>query len=198
MRDGNFSLDHLVGFDLAGKTAGVVGTGRIGAIVARLLWHFRCEVLAHDPIIDEGLVGLGVHYVGLDELFARSHVVTLNCPLTAATHHLVDAARLRATRPGAMLVNTTRGKIVDNHALHDALTTGHLAMAALDDTEEEPAKLERWSPATNPLFSHPNCFITPHVAYVSVEALTECRRVAAENARAVLLGEPPPNPVPPR
>ena len=96
MRDGNFALDGLVGFDLAGKTAGVVGTGRIGALVARLLWHFRCEVVAHDPDRRPRVSwSSGSSYVGLDELWERSHVMTLNCPLTADTHHLVSHRRDR-------------------------------------------------------------------------------------------------------
>ena len=93
VRDGNFALDGLVGFDLAGKTVGVVGTGKIGALVARLAWHFRCDVVAHDPFVNQPLVALGVRYVDLDELWERSHIVTLNCPLTAETHHLVVVER---------------------------------------------------------------------------------------------------------
>jgi D-3-phosphoglycerate dehydrogenase / 2-oxoglutarate reductase len=177
---------------------GFIGFGRIAQNMARKLLAFGFEIVACDPYVSAGYMRTyGATKVALDDVLARAQLVCVMCPYTSETHQLLNAAAFARMRPGAMLVNTTRGKIVDNHALHDALTTGHLAMAALDDTEEEPAKLERWSPATNPLFSHPNCCITPHVAYVSVEALTECRRVAAENARAVLLGEPPPNPVPP-
>ncbi len=91
VRDRNFSLDGLVGFDMAGKTAAVIGTGQIGAIVARLLWHLRCEVVAFDPFENEGLVDLGVHYVGLDEALAVGDIVTLNCPLNEDTHHLINA-----------------------------------------------------------------------------------------------------------
>jgi D-3-phosphoglycerate dehydrogenase / 2-oxoglutarate reductase len=177
---------------------GLIGFGRIAQNMARKLLAFGFEIVAYDPYVSASYMKTcGVRKVALDEVLARAQLVCVMCPYTAETHQLLNAAAFARMRPGAMLVNTTRGKIVDNHALHEALAAGHLAAAALDDTEEEPAKLERWSPATNPLFSHPNCFVTPHVAYVSVEALTECRRVAAENARAVLLGEPPPNPVPP-
>jgi D-3-phosphoglycerate dehydrogenase len=119
------------------------------------------------------------------------------CPHTPDTHHLIDAAALKRMRPEAVLVNCARGKIVDNRALYEALASNSIAGAALDDIEEEPAKLENWTPSENPLFKLENCIITPHVAYVSDAALKECRRVAAENARAVLLGENPPNPVTP-
>jgi D-3-phosphoglycerate dehydrogenase len=175
---------------------GFIGFGRIAQNMARKLLPFGFEIVASDPYVSVSYMKTcGVSKVALDEVLLRAKLACVMCPYTAETHHLLNAAAFARMRPGAMLVNTTRGKIVDNRALHDALASGHLAAAALDDTEEEPAKLERWSPAANPLFSHPNCFITPHVAYVSVEALSECRHVAAENARAVLLGEPPPNPV---
>ena len=137
VRDGNFALDGLVGFDLAGKTVGVVGTGRIGALVARLAWHFRCEVVAHDPNVDQRLVELGIGYVGLDELWERSHVVTLNCPLTPDTHHLVSTDVIARMRAGVMLVNTGRGALIDTSAVIDGLKTGHIGSLALDVYEEE-------------------------------------------------------------
>jgi D-3-phosphoglycerate dehydrogenase / 2-oxoglutarate reductase len=183
---------------MRGMVWGMIGFGRIAQNVARKLAPFGFEVIDHDPYVSAGYMAtFGVEKVGLDELLERAELVCVMCPYTPETHHLIDRARLARLRPGAMLVNTTRGKIVDNAALHEALAGGRLAAAALDDTEEEPAKRDRWSPAENPLFSLPNCLITPHVAYVSDAALQECRRVAAENARAVLLGDPPPNPVRP-
>jgi D-3-phosphoglycerate dehydrogenase / 2-oxoglutarate reductase len=175
---------------------GLIGFGRIAQNMTRKLLAFGFEIVACDPYVSVSFMKTcGVTKVSFEEVLARAQLVCVMCPYTPETHHLLNGAAFARMRPGAMLVNTTRGKIVDNRALHSALTAGHLAAAALDDTEEEPAKLERWSPAANPLFAHPNCFVTPHVAYVSVEALKECRRVAAENARAVLLGEAPPNPV---
>jgi D-3-phosphoglycerate dehydrogenase len=183
---------------LRGMAWGMVGFGRIAQNVARKLPAFGVELLAHDPHVSAGYMAtFGVRKVGLDELLEQSRLVCVLCPYTPETHHLIDRERLARMPVGAMLVNTTRGKIVDNAALYEVLVSGHLAAAALDDTEEEPAKRERWSPADNPLFAHPGCLITPHVAYVSEAALQECRRIAAENARAVLLGEPPPNPVRP-
>lgn len=182
---------------LRGLSVGLVGFGRIAQNMARKLVAFGVRLIAHDPYVSAAYMAtFGVERVALEELLRRSRLLCVMCPYSAETHHLLDARRLALLPPGALLVNTTRGKIVDNRALHTALVSGHLAAAALDDTEEEPAKREHWSPAGNPLFALPNCLITPHVAYVSEEALAECRRVAAENARAVLLGLPPLNPVP--
>ena len=104
---------------------------------------------------------------------------------------------LKKMKKSAILINCSRGKNVDNKALHKALKEGWIAFAALDDTEEEPAKLNDWTPTMNPLFNLDNCFITPHVGYVSERSLRECREIASENARAILLGTEPPNIVKP-
>ena len=106
VRDGNFALEGLLGFNLEGKTAGVVGTGQIGRLVARMLWHLRCRVLAHDPYPDAALAELGVEYATLEQLWAESDVISLNCPLTAETHHLVNVDTIPRMKPGVMLVNT--------------------------------------------------------------------------------------------
>jgi D-lactate dehydrogenase len=126
VRERNFSLDGLVGFDMAGKTAAVIGTGKIGAIVARLLWHLRCNVLAVDPYPDGPLVELGVRYVGIGDALPVSDIVTLNCPLTEETHHLIDAVTIEHMKPGAMLVNTGRGALVDTNAVIAALKSGRI------------------------------------------------------------------------
>jgi D-3-phosphoglycerate dehydrogenase len=140
----------------------------------------------------------GVEKLEFADLLGRSDVVAVMCPYTKETHHLIDEPALRKMKRTAVLINCARGKIVDNRALYRALSEGWIASAGLDDTEEEPAKLESWDPGDNPLFSLENCIITPHVAYVSEGSLRECRRVAAENARAVLLGQTPPDLVRPR
>lgn len=183
---------------LRGSVAGLIGFGRIAANIAHKLAAFGVSVVAYDPYVSESYMrSFGVRKVELDSLLSGSSLVIVMCPHTPETHHLIDMAALARMRPEAVLVNCARGKIVDNHALYDALTAKRIAGAALDDTEEEPAKLDHWTPTLNPLFELENCIVTPHVAYVSDEALKECRRVAAENARAVLLGENPPNPVTP-
>lgn len=181
---------------MRGSVFGFVGFGRIAQNMARKLHAFGFELLAYDPYVSESLMhSHGVRKVALAELLAVADLVDVMCPWTPETDRLIDATALARMKPGALLVNCARGKIVDNAALYEALVSGHLAAAALDDPEEEPAHLEHWSPDHNPLFSLENCIVTPHAAYISQEALDECRRTAAENVRAVLLGEPPANPV---
>jgi len=136
-RELDFSLEGLMGFDLAGKTAGIVGTGKIGAQVARILLGFGCHVVAVDPAPSAELAGLGVRYVELGELLETSHVISLHCPLTPATHHLIDAAALARTRPGLVLINTCRGGVVDTRALIAGLKSKHLGGLALDVYEVE-------------------------------------------------------------
>jgi len=183
---------------LRGSVFGFVGFGRIAQNMARKLQPFGLELLAYDPFVSASLMhSHGVRKVELDALLQGSDLIDVMCPYTADTHHLLDERAFSLMKKGALVVNCSRGKVIDNAALYHALTTGRVAAAALDDTEEEPAKQEQWSPADNPLFALDNCLITPHVAYVSQEALDECRRTAALNVRAVLLGEPPLNPVRP-
>jgi D-lactate dehydrogenase len=200
VRDGNFALDGLVGFDLAGKTVGVVGTGKIGAIVARLAWHFRCDVIAHDPIVDQPLAALGVRYVGLDEIWERSHVVTLNCPLTAETHHLVSSSVITRMRPGAMLVNTGRGALIDTLAVIDGLKTGQIGSLALDVYEEEADLFfeDRSAEIIGDdvfarLLTFPNVLITAHQAFLTREALDAIAVTTLDNLATLAAGEPCPN-----
>ena len=132
VREGNFALDGLLGFDLHGRTAGVIGTGKIGAAMARILGGFGCRVLALDPAPNEECVSLGVRYVDFAHLLADSDVVTLHCPLTPATHHLIDAAAIRRMKPGVMLINTSRGAIIDTRAVIAGLKSGKIAHLGLD------------------------------------------------------------------
>jgi D-lactate dehydrogenase len=197
VRDGNFSLDGLLGSDLAGKTAGVVGTGRIGALVARLLWHLRCDVVAHDPFPDPGLVELGVRYAGLDEIWATSDLVSLNCPLTVETHHLVDAATVARMKPGVMLVNTGRGALVDTAAVIDGLKRGVIGSLAVDVYEEEgPLFFEDRSDQiiSDDVFARllvfPNVLVTAHQAFLTHEALAAIADTTLANLAAVAAGAP--------
>ncbi len=203
VRDGNFSLDGLVGFDLAGKTAAVIGTGKIGTIVARLLWHLRCRVLAVDDFHDEHLVGLGVEYVPLERALAESDVITLNCPLTDETHHLVDAAAIERMRPGVMIVNTGRGALIDTEAAIDGLKSGRVGSLALDVYEEEGELFfeDRSQEIIGDdvfarLLTFPNVLVTAHQAFLTREALDAIATTTLANVEAVLAGEPCPNTVP--
>ena len=200
VRDGNFALDGLVGFDLAGKTVGVVGTGKIGALVARLAWHFRCEVIAHDPIVDQPLVDLGIGYVGLDELWERSHIVTLNCPLTPDTHHLVSVDAIARMRRDVMLVNTGRGALIDTLAVIDGLKSGQIGSLALDVYEEEAELFfeDRSAEIISDdvfarLLTFPNVLITAHQAFLTREALDAIAATTLSNLNCLAVGEPCPN-----
>lgn len=138
VRDGNFSLEGLLGFDMHGRTAGIVGTGKIGSCVASILHGFGCRLLAFDVHRQADLEErLAVRYVELEELFSESDVISLHAPLTPETHHLIDKAALEKMKPGVMLINTSRGGLVDTKALLDGLKSGKIGHAGLDVYEEE-------------------------------------------------------------
>jgi D-3-phosphoglycerate dehydrogenase len=169
---------------LLGQTVGIVGCGRIGRRVARKLAGFDVRLLACDPYVTE--LPPGVTASRLDRLLAEADHVTLHCPLTADTHHLIDAAALARMKPTAALINTARGGLVDTAALADALAAGRLAAAGLDVTESEPL-----DPAS-PLLRLENVIVTPHAAWYSEEGRSDLKRKVAEEAVRVLLrGEPP-------
>ena len=177
---------------LRGATFGIIGYGRIGQNLARKLQSFGIRVVAFDPFVSGAWMRQqGVEKSGLNDLLADSNCVIVTAPYTQDTHHIIDTRALSLMREDASLVCVSRGKCVDNAALYEALKSRSIAAAAVDDPEEEPMKMESWSPAINPLFSLDNFFCTPHTAYISTGALEECRRTAAENVKAVLLGQRP-------
>jgi len=197
VRDGNFSLDGLVGFDLAGKTAGIVGTGRIGELVARLLWHFRCDVICSDPTINPRVTELGMRYVELDALWASSDLISLNCPLTTDTHHLVNTAAIERMRPGVMLVNTGRGALIDTVAVIEGLKNGRIGSLALDVYEEEAELFfeDRSDQILADdvfarLLTFPNVLITAHQAFLTQEALAAIAETTLANLDDLALGRP--------
>lgn len=174
---------------LAGQTLGVVGLGRIGTQVAARARAFGMRVLACDPRADPGHFGrAGVERVDFEQLLASSDVVSLHAPHTPETHHLLGADSLARVRPGCIVVNTSRGGLIDLDALDEALERGTVAAAGLDVVEGEPAP-----DPTHPLFARPNVFVTPHVAWYSSEARRELGRLAAENATRYVRGERPLN-----
>ena len=185
---------------LRDSTWGLIGFGRIAQNIARKVraLQFPHRVLRSVCLARDSWRRSAWRRWTSEALLSRSDVVDVMCPHTPETEHLVNEAALRRMKKTAVLINCARGKIVDNRALYRALSEGWIASAGLDDTEEEPAKLDSWNPADNPLFSLENCIITPHVAYVSEGSLQECRHVAAENAKAVLLGRTPPDLVRPK
>ena len=199
VREQNFSLKGLVGFDLQGKTVGVVGTGKIGRIVARIFRGYDCRVIAYDPFPDpEWAASQEVEYVPFDELLARGDVVTLHLPLTPETHHLLNAETIARMKPGAYVVNTSRGKLIDTTALIQHLKTGRLGGVALDVYEEEEGLFFEdhsgeilQDDELNLLISFSNVLITSHQAFLTHEALREIARVTVENIRALDRGEAP-------
>jgi D-lactate dehydrogenase len=197
VRELNFALDGLVGFDLYGKTVGVVGTGRIGAVLARIALGFGCRVLAWDRVVDDELVRAGVTYVDLDALLGASDVVSLHVPLTPDTHHLIDAAALARTKPGAMLINTSRGGLVDAAALIAALKSGRLGAAGLDVYEEEEGVFFHDLSSSGlqddvlaRLLTFPNVVVTAHQAFLTREALAAIAATPLGSVTAFERGEP--------
>ncbi len=173
---------------LRGKTLGIVGYGNIGRTLAPKAAAFGMHVLVHSPRLLAGDLGDDVQAVGsLEELLSQSDFVSLHVPSTAATRNLIDRHALRSMKPSSWLINTSRGAIVDESALVLALDEGWIAGAALDVLIIEPP------PADHPLLGRPNVIVTPHVAFASVEAVTELRRRAAEHVAFVLRGERPPH-----
>ncbi|MEH6473970.1 MAG: C-terminal binding protein [Halopseudomonas sp.] len=194
----HWNMDGNVPKRFRNSVWGLVGFGRIAQNIARKAQVLGFSVVSYDPHVSESYMSThGVRKVTFDSLIESADIVNLMCPHTPETDRIIGADELRRMKNTAVLVNGARGKLIDNKALHTALTEGWIASAGLDDPEEEPAKLDNWDPADNPLFGLTNCIITPHVAYVSDEAFKECRRIAAENAREVLLGRAPLNPVGP-
>ncbi len=187
VRDGNLALDGLLGFDLHGRTVGVVGTGRIGTIVARILSGFGCHVLACDPVANEDLEDV-VKYVTPQELLGGSDIVTLHCPLTPATHRLIDAAALEQMKEGAMLINTSRGALIDTQAVIAALKSGRLGYLGLDVYEEEADLFfEDLSDQVirddvfARLLTFPNVIITGHQAFFTREAMDNIAETTLAN-----------------
>jgi D-lactate dehydrogenase len=178
VREQNFSLRGLMGFDMHGKTAGVVGAGHIGSVVCRILLGFGMRVLAHAHHEDEELARLGVEFVSMDDLLRQADIVTLHVPLTPETHHLLDAQALETMRRGAMLINTSRGKVVDTRAALDSLRDGHLGSLGLDVYEEEGDVFYRDlsdqvldDEVLARLILTPNVIVTAHQGYFTREAL---------------------------
>jgi D-lactate dehydrogenase len=198
VREGNFSLQGLLGFDLHGKTAGIVGTGRIGGIVAEMLLRgFGCRVLAFDVSPSPRLEELGVEYVQLDELLGAADVVSLHCPLTPETHHLIDRRSVARMKPGVMLINTSRGGLIDTHAVIDGLKSGRIGNLGLDVYEEEARYFyEDFSTRLihddelSRLLTFPNVIVTSHQGFFTREALEQIARTTLAGVRDFAEGRP--------
>ena len=202
VREGNFALDGLLGFDFHGRTAGIVGTGAIGAVVARILQGFGCRVIAYDVAPDEACASAGVEYVPLDELWAASDIITLHAPLTPATRHMIDAAAIARMKPGVMIINTSRGALVDTPALIAGLKGGRIGFLGLDVYEEEENLFFQDRSADvilddvfARLLTFPNVLVTAHQAFFTHEALTAIAETTLGNVTAFAEGRPSGNEV---
>jgi D-lactate dehydrogenase len=196
VREGNFALDGLLGRGLHGRTAGIVGTGKIGVAVARILAGFGCRLLVHDPIENPACVELGATYVPLGDLLARSEIVTLHCPLTPATRHMIDARALSTMRPGVMLINTGRGALIDTPAVVAGLKSGRIGYLGLDVYEEE-AELFFEDRSTRVLtddvfarlLTFPNVLITGHQGFFTEGALRAIADTTLRNISRIERGQ---------
>jgi D-lactate dehydrogenase len=187
VREGNFNLDGLMGRTLCGKTVGVVGTGKIGVALARILKGYGCRLLAFDPFPAEAFQGLG-EYVELEQLLAESDFVSLHCPLTESTKHIINGRTLGMMKKGAMLINTSRGGLVDTQSVIAALKSQHLGGLALDVYEAEGALFYQDHSAEiiqddqfMRLMTFPNVLVCGHQAFFTEEALTEIAECTMRN-----------------
>ncbi|MEW6272632.1 MAG: 2-hydroxyacid dehydrogenase [Thermodesulfobacteriota bacterium] len=200
VREGNFALDGLLGFELHGRTVGIVGLGAIGITLARILTGFGTRLLGSDPAPHPDFARLGGRILALEELLAAADVVTLHCPLLPSTHHLIDRDAIRRMKPGAMLVNTGRGALIDTAAVIEGLKSRRLGALALDVYEEEADLF--FEDLSNEvlrddvfarLLTFPNVLITGHQGFFTEEALGEIARTTIDNLTALEEGAPCPN-----
>lgn len=189
VREQNFALDGLMGFDLHGKTAGVIGTGKIGEATCAILRGFGCRVLAFDPARNPACIAMGVEYVSLADLYASADIITLHCPLTPQTRHLIDEAALATMRPGVMLINTSRGAVIDTRALIAGLKSRHIGAVGLDVYEEEGDLFYKdlsdeviQDDVFVRLLTFPNVLITAHQGFLTREACSAIASSTIANA----------------
>ena len=196
-RDGNFSLQGLLGFDLYGKTLGVIGTGKIAKVLVRMLSGFGMTILGYDPYPDEEFALVNaMQYVTLDELFQRSDIITLHCPLTPETRYVINAESIAKMKDGVMIVNTGRGQLIDTNALIEGLKSRKIGSAALDVYEEEGNYFyEDTSDAVivddtlARLLSFNNVYVTSHQAFFTREALHNIANTTLRNVKDFVEGK---------
>lgn len=188
VREGNFSLNNLLGFDIHGKTVGVIGTGKIGQIFSKIMLGFGCHVLAYDVKTNVDCIAAGVDYVSLNDLLSRSDIISLHCPLNDETHHLINEAAINLMKPTVTLINTSRGKLIDTKAVIKALKAQRISLLGLDVYEEEEVLFfDDFSSSVIQddvfarLLTFPNVLVTSHQAFFTQEALTQIAHVTLQN-----------------
>ena len=198
VREQNFSLNGLLGFDMRGKTVGVVGTGKIGYTLCKIMLGFGCKVIAHDLYENQELSGLGVEYMTVTELFKQSDIISLHCPLTEETNHLVNHRTIRMMKDGVMIINTGRGALIDTKSAIEGLKSHKICYLCLDVYEQEDKLFFRdlsGSIITDDdiqrLMSFPNVLVTAHQAFFTEEALHKIASVTLESIDCISKGENP-------
>jgi D-lactate dehydrogenase len=191
VREQNFLLTTLMGFDLHGKIVGIIGTGKIGSVFAKIMSGFGCEVIAYDPIQNEACLKLGVRYLTLQQLCKQADIISLHCPLTNTTHHIINEQVIAQMKTGVMLINTGRGGLVDTQAIINALKKGVIGYLGLDVYEEEENLFFKDLSAEiiqddnfARLQTFPNVITTGHQAFFTKEALTNIATVTLNNITA--------------
>lgn len=188
VRESNFSLENLTGFNLHGKTVGVIGTGQIGQAFCRIMLGFGCTMLAYDLFTSEEMVTAGVHYCSLDEVLTQSDIISLHCPLVPETQHLINKKAFGKMKKGAMLINTSRGAVIDTAAAIEALKEGKLGYFGLDVYEQEEKLFFKdlsekiiADDIITRLISFPNVLITSHQGFFTKEALEQIAMITQKN-----------------
>ena len=197
VRDDNFSLNGLLGFNLHGKTVGIIGTGRIGIATAKILAGFGCQVLCVDPQPNAELPSNQCRYVDIDELYQLANIVSLHCPLTPETFHMINQHSLAKMKPGVMLINTSRGGLIDTKAVIEGLKSKQIGYLGLDVYEQEADLFFKdlslhviADEVFQRLLTFPNVLITGHQAFFTAEALGQIGQTTCQNLQALLNNQP--------
>ncbi len=200
VRESNFSLNHLKGFNLKGKRVGVIGTGMIGCVFAKIMKGLGCEVVAFDPYPSDQLTSLGIRYLPLFELFAQSDIISLHCPLSDKTKHLIDREAIGKMKKGVMIINTSRGGLIHSKAVIQGLKSGQIGNLGIDVYEQEEGLFFKDLSGTvlqdddiTRLMTFPNVLITGHQGFLTREALDEIAETTYRNISDFLKGLPLPN-----
>ncbi|GBO55240.1 D-lactate dehydrogenase [Pseudanabaena sp. lw0831] len=196
VREGNFSIEGLLGFDLHGATVGVIGTGRIGAIFARIMRGFGCKLIGYDAYQNPACLEMGLEYVSMPELFGKSNIISLHCPLTPDTHYLINAEAIAQMQTGMMLINTSRGALIDTQAAIDGLKSGAIGYLGIDVYEQEADLF--FEDLSNEviqddtfqrLLTFPNVIVTGHQAFFTSQALANIADTTLSNITEFEQGE---------
>jgi D-lactate dehydrogenase len=188
VREGNFSIERLAGFDIAGKTTGIIGTGKIGATFATIMKGFGSSIIAYDTFPNQELINQGVKYLSLEEVLRNADILSLHCPLTPETYQIINKNTIGVMKRGAMLINTSRGKLVDTEAVIEALKDGRLGYVGIDVYEQEEklffkdlSEIIITDDKISRLMAFPNVLVTAHQAYFTDNALTQIANTTVRN-----------------